>query len=114
VDRSFFDGLSNSFKEEILGAGFTLRIEKQFFDLYFIERQTLQHNSAVRFLVNFAAVIRGMEGKDWDWEEVRHLSQGLYGSMEDDRASFMRYNIPNIEIVDKKLSEFQLLVTRKT
>ena len=33
----------------------------------------------------------------WDWQQVRHQAQGLYGSMDESPADFLRFNSPLIK-----------------
>ena len=74
------------------------------FDQYFVKGIKSQKTAAVKFLVVFAAYLSGKDGAGWDWQAVRHPSQGLYGSMEESPADFLRYNTPLIESATGEVS----------
>ena len=58
-----------------------------------------QKTDAVKFLVIFIAYSMGSDETEWDWEQIRHISQGLYGSLINSPDDFMLYNLPLIEDV---------------
>jgi hypothetical protein len=73
---------------------------------YFFLGSKQNHDNAVKFLVMFAAFSMGRDGYNWNWEHVRHVSQGLYGSMDQARDSFRRENMPLFEKTLRDLDDF--------
>jgi hypothetical protein len=78
---------------------------KRPFDAYVDTGNKIFHDDTVKFLVMVAAVLQGMEGGDWQWQKVRHLSQGLYGSLMDERDSFIFINLPRIQAIGKDIQD---------
>lgn len=76
------------------------------FHLYFNQGIKSEKVEAIKFLVAFSSYGLGKDGLSWNWQEVRHLSQGLYGSMEESPAHFLHYNTPLIEIVNAEINIF--------
>ena len=71
---------------------------KNNFDEYTNHGAERQKTDAVKFLVIFIAYTTGSaDESEWNWEQIRHLSQGLYGSLINSPDDFMRYNLPLIE-----------------
>jgi hypothetical protein len=70
---------------------------KEFFVSYFDRGVRERHDDAVRFLVALAAFMMGVDDAKWDWEQVRHLSQGLWGSLDETPSEFRLHNLPLIE-----------------
>jgi len=79
---------------------------KQYFDLYFDNGIKKYKTDATKFLVQLASYMLRKDGKIWSWQEVRHLSQGLYESMEKSPAHFFQYNIPIINNIVAEINEF--------
>ena len=78
------------------GAKMFLRF-KNSFDNYFLRGNKSDKTDAVKFLVVITAYLRGKEGGGWQWQEVRHLSQGMYTSMQETQTEFHFFNLPKIE-----------------
>ena len=76
------------------------------FDAYFDSGVKHQKDNAIKFLVLFASYSMGLDRTGWDWQQVRHFSQGLYGSMNDSPAHFLHYNTPLIEQVISDVNSF--------
>jgi hypothetical protein len=72
---------------------------KDDFDSFFMRKNTSNKNQAVKFLVAIAAYMNGKDNQMWEWQAVRHLSQGLYGSMKESPSEFIQYNMPLIKNV---------------
>ena len=72
---------------------------KSDFDLYFDQGVRSKKTEAVKFLVAFASYAMGKDSVGWEWQAVRHFSQGLYESMEESPAHFLHHNTPLIEQV---------------
>lgn len=89
----------------ITGAHLMLRKEKSF-DLFFNKGLKSEKTDAIQFLVAFTSYLLGKDKMSWDWQQVRHHSQGLYTSMTDSPAHFLHYNVPLINQVKIELSEF--------
>ena len=79
---------------------------KQSFDLYFSGKMKSEKHEAVKFLVAFTSYLMGKDQMGWNWEKVRHHSQGLYGSMEETPSDFNKYNIPLIKRCTDDITEF--------
>lgn len=79
---------------------------KQSFDLYFNKKIKSEKNEAVKFLVAFTSYAMGKDGMGWKWENVRHHSQGLYGSMEETPQDFIKYNSPLIKKCVDEINQF--------
>jgi hypothetical protein len=78
------------------GAAYFLRLHSNFSD-YFERSVKSQKNDAIKFLVAVAAYAAAKDGMDWDWQQVRTLSQGLYESMEKSPYEFRTHNSPLIQ-----------------
>jgi hypothetical protein len=70
---------------------------KNSFDRYFNQGTKSERTEAIKFLVAFASYAFGKDREMWDWQQVRHQAQGLYGSMDESPADFLRFNSPLIE-----------------
>jgi hypothetical protein len=102
-DRDYFDSLNTSDKTTLIAIGKHMLAMKDVFDTYFRTKNKSYHDDAVKYLVMVAAVIQGADGMGWSWQNVRHFSQGLYGSMMDDARSFEHQNIPIIETLSTEI-----------
>ncbi len=79
---------------------------RQSFDLYFNKKMQSEKTEAVKFLVAFSSYAYGKDGYQWNWQQVRQQSQGLYGSMEESPQDFKFYNTPLIDITCNEIKEF--------
>jgi hypothetical protein len=79
---------------------------KGMFSQYFDGGEKKYKKDAVTFLVFLASYMRSKDGFAWDWFEIRHLSQGLYESMEKSPAHFLHYNTPIIDRVISEVNDF--------
>lgn len=104
-DRKIFDYLNTSDKTTLIAIGKQMLAMKDVFDTYFKTKNKGHHDDAVKFLVMVAATVQGADGMSWSWQNVRHFSQGLYGSMMDDPHSFQQQNIPIIESLANKIEQ---------
>jgi hypothetical protein len=86
-------------------ANLMLRKEKSL-DLFFSKGIKSEKTDAVQFLVAFTSYLMGKDKMSWSWQQVRHHSQGLYSSMTDSPADFLRYNVPLINQIKLELSNF--------
>lgn len=68
-------------------------------DDYVLRGTPHQHDSAVEFLVCFAALALGLDGAPFDWSATRNLSQGVYTCMIDTPAVHRRDNFSNFDAV---------------
>lgn len=98
LDKNTLDGI-------VQAVNFFIAFEK-YFDSYFNKGNKKQKDSAIKFLVIFSSYCMAKDQVDWDWQQVRQLSQGLYGSMEKSPAHFLRYNTPLIEGVITEVNDF--------
>ena len=105
IDRELFSNLNSSEKTTLIAIGKQMLSLKYFFDIYIETKKNSYHDDAVKFLIMVAAVIQGAEGISWSWQNVRHFSQGLYGSMMDDSINFKYTNIPIIESISNEIEE---------
>jgi hypothetical protein len=96
-DKNFFESLNESDLKKISFLAKQVLLMNDSFESYFHLGNKKYHDDAVKFLVMLAAIMQGADQKRWDWEEVRHFSQGMYGSMVDNKNIFERQNIPIIE-----------------
>lgn len=97
---------SNLLLESILDtANYFLEMEGNFV-AFFDGGVKHQKNNAIKFLVLFASYLMGVDRTGWDWQQARHFSQGLYGSMNDSPAHFLHYNTPLIEQVISDVNSF--------
>jgi hypothetical protein len=93
-------------KEQLLhAANYFLKLEKNF-DLFFVRKQDEHKTDAVKFLVMFAAYAHGKDYSGWNWQSVRHLSQGLYTSMQETPKEFDLYNLPLIATAKNAVLKF--------
>ena len=76
-------------------ASLALQLHSKFHDYFELRNQTSK-TDAIKFLVAFTAYAMAQDGMDWNWEEVRKVSQGLYGSMTDTPELFRLHNTPLI------------------
>lgn len=104
-DRENFDYLNTSDKSTLIAIGKQMLAMKDVFDTYFRTKNKSYHDDAVKFLVMLSATLQGADGMSWNWQNVRHFSQGLYGSMMDDPRSFQQQNIPIIETLAKEIEQ---------
>jgi hypothetical protein len=72
-----------------------LHLEEKF-HLFFNQGKKSEKNDAIAFLVAFASYAYGVDRRTWDWQQVRHQSQGLYESMVASPSHFLHHNIPLI------------------
>ena len=86
-------------------ANMFLRLE-QSFNLYFNKGIKSHKNEAIKFLVAFSSFSFGKDKIVWSWQSVRQQSQGLYESMENSPAHFLKYNTPIIELVIGEVETF--------
>ena len=70
---------------------------KNSFDRYFNQGIKSEKTESIKFLVAFASYAFGKDREMWDWQQVRHQAQGLYGSMDESPADFLRFNSPLIK-----------------
>lgn len=82
-----------------------LKKEKSF-ELFFYKSIKAEKTDAIQFLVALSSYIMGKDGMFWDWQTVRHHSQGLYGSMTESPNEFVQYNLKFINQVKLELDEF--------
>jgi len=102
-----FHELSPSNKATLIGISKQMQAMKSSFDDYFYKQNKKNHDDAVRFLVMLAAVMQGSDGMSWNWENVRHFSQGMYGSMVDNALIFESQNMP---LINSLMSEIDDLI----
>lgn len=76
-------------------AAYFLRLNSNFSDYF--DRSAPQKTDAIKFLVALATYLRAKDGMDWDWQQIRTLSQGLYTSMEESPYEFRTHNGPLIK-----------------
>ena len=86
-------------------ANMLLRLE-QSFNLYFNKGIKSHKNEAIKFLVAFSSFTFGKDRMVWSWQNVRHHAQGLYESMENSPAHFLKYNTPIIELFIGEIETF--------
>ena len=75
------------------------------FYFYFDEGKEEYKKESIIFLVMFTSLLMGYDKESWEFEKVRHLSQGLYESMEESPAHFLKHNSPLIEDLDHKIEQ---------
>ena len=78
------------------------------FDEYFDGGIKKEKIDAVKFLVAFSSYVMGKDKMGWDWQQVRHASQGLYGSMEESPAHFLHYNSPLIATLNNNVKNYTI------
>jgi hypothetical protein len=103
TDENLTDGIP---LEDLKNIGKLFLECKQYFDLYFDGGVKKYKTDAIKFLVQVASYTMSREGKAWSWQEVRHLSQGLYESMEKSPAHFLNYNTPLINNIVAEIDAF--------
>ncbi len=59
-----------------------------------------------------SSYIMGKDGMFWDWQTVRHHSQGQCGSMTESPNEFVQYNLKFINQVRLELDEFVKKIIR--
>jgi len=90
------DGQYSIPKENLIHAAkYFLRLEMKF-EMFFLNSQEEHKTDAVKFLVAFASFAHGKDYSGWEWQSVRHLSQGLYTSMKETPSEFDLHNMPLI------------------
>lgn len=97
-----FDGDPSDYDSVIQG----IKLGREALNQYFYLGEKSLHDHAVRFLVMTAAYTMGKDGYSWNWEHVRHVSQGLYGSMDEARDDFRRENMTLFDLINDELDEF--------
>ena len=60
----------------------------------YLDGEKSAHDEAVSGLVSLAGIIQGQDGGGFAANAVRHLSQGLYGSMYETPEEFKIHNLP--------------------
>ena len=90
----------------LLGAASYFIQMKNNFDSFFNSGIKSHKTDAVKFLVIFAAYGMGKDSSGWQWQAVRHLSQGLYTSMKESPAHFLHFNTPLIETANSEVIRF--------
>jgi hypothetical protein len=102
------DGLSDDeipLEHVLACANMFLRL-KDSFDCYFNQGIKSEKNDAIKFLAAFASYALGKDREMWDWQLIRHKSQGLYGSMEESPAHFLHFNSPLINSFADEVQSF--------
>ena len=103
VDGEEYD---NSTMKSLSLVGHSFIELRKSFDAYFDGGIKREKNDAVKFLVAFTTYSMGKDGMIWDWQQVRHHSQGLYGSMEESPAHFLHYNTPLVKKATSEIIKF--------
>lgn len=96
-DKNFLKSLNESDLKKVSFLAKQVLLMNNSFESFFHLGNKKYHDDAVKFLVMIAAIMQGTDQKKWNWEEVRHFSQGMYSSMVDNRKVFEKQNIPIIE-----------------
>lgn len=91
---------------ELVNVAQVFILHKGMFSEYFDGGVKKYKRDAVTFLVFLASYMRSKDGFSWDWHEIRHLSQGLYESMEKSPAHFLHYNTPLIDKIISEINDF--------
>jgi hypothetical protein len=91
---------------ELLNVAQVFLLHRGMFSEYFDGGVKKYKKDAVTFLVFLASYLRSKDGYHWDWQAIRHLSQGLYESMEKSPAHFLHYNQPIITNIINDVSDF--------
>jgi len=104
-DWQYFENLNASDKTEMIAVGKHFLAMKGVFDRYLDTQSKNLHDDAVKFLVMAAAITQAQDGQSWSWQAVRHLSQGLYGSMDETRSAFYLMNKPIFDRVASDVKE---------
>ena len=99
--------LDKSVRDDIVAFGKQLILMHEYFEEYVLNGNKQHYVECVKFLVIFAATALGNEGGPWRWQEVRSLSQGLVGSLDDTPATFASRNLP---IITKMAQDVAALV----
>jgi hypothetical protein len=86
-------------------ASLFLQLYSAFHD-YFERRDQSAKSNAIKFLVAFTAYAMAKDGMEWDWEQIRKTSQGLYGSMTESPDLFRLHNSPLIQNVVHEVRMF--------
>lgn len=97
--------ISASMKADLIASGKQYTYMYDFLNSY-INGLKKHHDEATKFLVMFAAYGCGSDGYPWDWNQIRNLSQGLWGSMEDTPDKFKLQNIPLIKKSINQINDF--------
>ena len=88
-------------KHNQLAAKEYIKSFKNLFEYIYEEKKDF-HDEATEFLAYFAALSYGIDSledrKKWSWTQVRRQAQGLWGSMEETRDTFVEVNIPLIAL----------------
>jgi len=107
ADPELFNSLGKTDKTTIIAIGKQFLVMKESFDIYIKTKNKNRHDDAVKFLVMVAAVKQGADGERWNWQTVRHLSQGLYGSMTEEPEQFWLLNIP---LISNMTDEIEMMI----
>ena len=103
--------ISSSMRADLIAVGKQYIYMYDFLDSYINKGITKHHDEATKFLVMFAAYGYGSDGNPWDWALIRHLSQGLWGSMEDTPDEFELYNVPLIKTSINQINNFMMNIS---
>jgi hypothetical protein len=101
-----FNDLDSSEKADIISIGRQYIYMKESLDNYLKVNSKSYHDDAVKFLVMFSALAFGLDGNEWNWQQVRHQSQGLYGSLAEAPSEFDLYNMPLIDNTVRQIEDF--------
>jgi hypothetical protein len=104
-DETFYLSLDSNTRVKVAFLAKQVLLMKKSFDAYFYLNNKKHHDDAVKFLVMIAAVMQGADGPKWDWQEIRKFSQGMYGSMENNKMIFEKQNIPIFESLLNMIAE---------
>ena len=102
---SEFHQMNATEKTDMIALAKQFLLMKQTLDQYIETKSKTYHDDAVKFLVMLAATHQGCDGLDWNWQSVRHFSQGLYGSMADELGAFRVMNYPIINNLCDKITK---------
>jgi len=96
-------------KHNQLAAKEYIKSFKNLFEYIYEEKKDF-HDEATEFLAYFAALSYGIDSledrKKWSWTQVRRQAQGLWGSMEETRDTFVEVNIPLIALSVQQINSF--------
>lgn len=106
ANRSSYEYEFNSDKAQAIAIGKQYLEMRVFIDMYLFDNMKNQEENATKFIVMFCAFGFGYDGVTWDWTQIRHQSQGIWGSMTGDPANFVKHNIPIIDEFDRKIQKF--------
>lgn len=106
--------ISSSTRTDLIALGKQYIYMYSFLDSYIHKGITKHHDEATKFLVMFTAYCYGCDGNLWNWEQIRHLSQGLWGSMENTPAEFELSNVPLIEISINQIKNFLMNISHSS